>query len=726
MSNESNNNDEDEIKTKTTLYTKEKESTIANNNYNSNSPERKVRINARRLSSLEISKVPSLKEDATDSNNKEKINKETLKKGLLKRITVLPKKKKGKKKKKKEPEPVLLTEVKQPVTPKKVEEEKKESITHKYLREKLEKFNFSKNLQIGINSGFDKINLNIKENIVDNFNIKGKKVNLQDILNKQKKISELNIKNGININLNKESILRLKHLKDNEKNIQNKLFKIEQKEKLMESEEPLKNDIVTLNVRKNNLKKINSMKNQLLTQLKYNTSIISETIDKEKNVNRNLLIQNYNNHTNKNEIGSYTKHFSLSEDQEKYNRYLIKKQKEEKLKREKIQNELKKSNSKKSKEIKLTEQKLLEKQKEHLIELKKKEKEFFDKLKEKNNIILEKSIKNIDKSIKKQEKDYLFYQVKQRFEINEKKLVDKVNLIKKDSLVTKKELEELATKRNERKKILEEDLSERKLNLIKMWQHRSQNLPIYKHPLVNVLEDEHLDKLEDQQEKQEQKEKNKQIKLHYQPPKVKIDLNLKQQREKKILMSHKDSVTQTEVQNKNRFLKNLNFMANIIEAAKEENKEKKNLNLKTEKNIELNKNKKIRLIRSLDSKENKNKKKHNYQLHPKPDKPIDYLKEIMKEKKGNKNKEIKEQGVGGMLIELKDDNTIKGRNQIIETFDMIKSKTYAIDQKVNEKKEVMKVKGGYINNTNIGDEVGNLLIESIQTKLSLLNKLKGK
>ena len=108
-----------------------------------------------------------------------------------------------------------------------------------------------------------------------------------------------------------------------------------------------------------------------------------------------------------------------------------------------------------------------------------------------------------------------------------------------------------------------------------MWQHRSQNLPIYKHPLVNVLEDEHLDKLEDQQEKQEQKEKNKQIKLNYQPPKVKIDLNLKQQREKKILMSHKDSVTQTEVQNKNRFLKNLNFMANIIEAAKEENKEKK-------------------------------------------------------------------------------------------------------------------------------------------------------
>ena len=73
-----------------------------------------------------------------------------------------------------------------------------------------------------------------------------------------------------------------------------------------------------------------------------------------------------------------------------------------------------------------------------------------------------------------------------------------------------------------------------------------------------------------------------------------------------------------------------------------------------------------------------------------------------------------------------DNNTIKGRNQILDTLDMIKSKTDAIEQKVIEKKDIMKIKGGYINNTNIGDEVGNLLIESIQTKISLLNKLKGK
>ena len=719
MSNENNNNDDEDLQTKTISNLKDKE--ILKVSYNLNPVNKN---NKKRISNLEISKKMPILED-TDSASPEKTSKE-LKKNLTKRTKTAKKKKK---KKKKEAEPVLLTEVKPELIPKKVEEEKKESIEHKFLREKLEKLNFSKGLRIGIDSGFEKINMNIRENIENNFNIRDKKINLDNIINKNnKKNIELNTgKNGILYNINKESILRLKHLKQNEKNIKKKLDKIEESQKMLESEEPIKNDKVNINVRNNNLKKINSMKNELLVKLRYNSSIISEVIDKDKNINRNLLIQNYNNHTNKTETG-YTKHFSLSEDQEKFNKYLLKKQEKEKLQREKIQNALKRSNSKKSKEIELNEQKILERQKEHLNELKKKEKDFFNKLKEKNNLLFEKSIKNIDKNLKRQTKDYLFYQVKQKFETKEKKLVDKVNMIKKDSLVTKEELEELANKRNERKKILEEGLSERKLNLIKMWQQRSQKLPIYKHPVVNILEDEELDVMEDEQEKQEQKEKNEISKKTFQPPKVKINKELKRLREKKLLMSNKDSVTQTEIQNKKRFMKNLDFMANIIEAAKEENLEKNKLknnkNIKTEKNNET-KNK-IRITKSLDS--NDNKKKHNYLLHPKPEKPIDYLKEIFKGKKGNKLiKEKKEQGVGEIMADLNEEsNTIKGRNQIMDTLDMIKSKTSAIEQKVTEKKDIMKVKGGYINNTNIGDEVGNLLIESIQTKLSLLNKLKGK
>ena len=717
MSNENIINDDEESIAKVSIYLKDQD-TNKNNNIISSPEKKPKKVRQRRFSNLDNLRPSISIEDKNDPNNIEKIKK-NLKRGLTKRVPKL-KKKKGKASKKKLPQPVILTEVKPEQIPKKIEE-KKESVTHKYLREKLEKLNFSKNMQTGINSGFDKINEDIKDNLVDNFNIKDKKINLEKIINDKKKFPELNLgKSGITYNLTKESILRLKHLKVNERNIKTKINKIEENEKLIESEEPIKNDVVSKNLRNNNLKKINSMKNELLYKLKYNSSIISEVIEKDKTINRNLLIQNYNNHSNKSELESFTKHFSLSEDQEKFNRYLLKKQKEENLKREKIQNELKMLNIKKSKEIELNEKTTLERQKEHLNELKKKEKEFLNKLKEKNNLLLEKSIKNIDKTQKKQTKDYLFYQVKKRFENDEKKLVDKVNMVKKDSLVTKKELQELAERRNERKKILEEGLTERKLNLIKMWHYRSQKLPIYKHPLVNVLEDEKMDVFEEEQEKQEKKENNEKSKKNFQPPKVKIDLQLKQIREKRILMSHKDSVTETENNNKKRFLKNLDFMANIIEAAKEENLEKiknnKSRNIKTENN-------KNKITKSLESSEIK--KKFNYQLHPKPEKPIDYLKEIMKGKKGNQ-KEKKEQGVGEMLAELNEDNKIKGRNQIIDTVDMIKSKTNAIDQKVSERKEYMKVKGGYINNTNIGDEVGNLLIESIQTKLSLLNKLKGK
>ena len=724
MSNENNINDDEEMKTKTTLSRKEQESN--KNTNNANSTEKNKKILRRRFSNLYNGRASLLIEDPTESNNFEKMKKD-LKRGLTKRVPN-SKRKKGKKSKKNvKQEPVLLTEVKQQVP--KIEE-KKESVTHKFLREKLEKLNFSKNLQTGINSGFDKINLDIKDNLVDKINIKDKKINLETIINNKRKIPELNLgKNGITYNLNKQSILRLKHLKADEKYIKKRLNKIEESEKLIKSEEPIKNDVIALNIRNNNLKKYSSMKNELLFKLKYNSSIISDVLDKDKVLNRNLLMQNYNNHTNNIELDNFSKQFSLSEDQEKFNKYLIKKQQEEQLKREQFQNELKKSSEKKTKEIELNEKKIWEKQKEHINELKKKEKEFLNKLKEKNNLILEKSIKNIDKSQRRQTKDYLFYQVKQRFDNNEKKLIDKVNMIKKDSLVTKEELDDLANKRNERKKILEENVEERKIKLIKMWKERNKQLPLYKHPVLGMIEDEKLDIMEDEQEKQEQKENNERIKKNYQPPKVKIDLQLKQIVEKRINMSHKDKVMETEINNKNRLMKNLNFMANIIEVAKEENlaknkSVKKSRNIKTEKEKEKEKKDKIKIAKSLDSSENK--KRFNYHLHPKPEKPIDYLKEIMKGKKGNQKGEKKEQGVGEMLAELSDDNKINGRNQIIDTLDMIKSKTDAIDQKVSEKKEVMKVKGGYINNTNIGDEVGDLLIESIQTKLSLLNKLKGK
>ena len=256
-----------------------------------------------------------------------------------------------------------------------------------------------------------------------------------------------------------------------------------------------------------------------------------------------------------------------------------------------------------------------------------------------------------------------------------------------------------------------------------MWKERSQTLPVYKHPIVDTLEDEEFDLLDEEEEKKEKKAKNELEKRNYRPPKVKIDKNLKNIRENRNIKTNKDSVTQTEINNKNRLLKNLDFMANIIEAAKEENIElKKNIKIKMndlkEKERLINSVKKINNLKSLEI--NENKIKHNFKLLPKPDKPIDYLKEIIKQKKNKNQKNKIDTGVGNIFSEIKPEE-----NNIIETLNMVKSINNSIDRKVLEKKEALKIKGGYINNTKLGDEVGNLLIESIQNKLSLLNKLNG-
>ena len=758
MSDENNNNETPKSKTNISPNEQDNITTITNadNKINSkyNSPGRKSNKNLV-INLLSLDRKPSTKTFndlvESESTKTEGTLKDLIKMNNLKNKTLNRKKrKKGKKGKKVEQkeseknESILLTEVK------KVIKKKEETESHKFLKQKLENLNFSKNLQMAINLGFEKAKKTIKEDLVDKYNINENKKNTFEQLMPNKSKSKNNLKLDINLSqkgikykTDKETIKRLKNLKNDEKAIKIKLNKIKENHKLIDEELPIKSDIISTNNRKSNLKKIVSMKNDLLSQLKYNSTKISDILDSNRTINRQLLIKNYfspvrhisRNSNNNNDLlpDNLSKHFCLSEDQERFNKHLQQIQKEEKIKREKMEKDLKISSEKKSREIELKESKKLQRQKIYLEELKNKEKQFFNKLKEKNDLIMEKSIKFKDEKNPKKKKDYLFYQFQKKFENNEKKLIDKVNMMKKDSLVTKKELEELANKREEQKKILEEGLNERKLKLIKMWKERSQTLPVYKHPIVDMLEDEEYDLLEEEEDKKEKKEKNKKEKKNYQPPKVNIDMNLKKIRESRNIKTNKESVAKTENNNKMRLLKNLDFMANIIESAKEENLERKKLKINKigdkikdkEKNDKLsniiNNNKNSKSIDIIES-----KIRHNYKLHPKPEKPIDYLKEILKDKKIN-NKNKKDIGVGNILADLEKERKNKSNNnQIMETFNMVKSLNNAIDKKVSEKKEFLKVKGGYLNNTKLGDEVGNLLIESIQNKLSLLKQLNGK
>ena len=107
-------------------------------------------------------------------------------------------------------------------------------------------------------------------------------------------------------------------------------------------------------------------------------------------------------------------------------------------------------------------------------------------------------------------------------------------------------------------------------------------------------------------------------------------------------------------------------------------------------------------------------------LHPKPIKPIDYLQE-MRDKR-NISPELEKQKTANFDDLFKGD--MKNEN-IFESLEVAKIRTNNIDKKVERKKEIMNTNGGYLKNPYLAGEIGDLLVESIQAKLKIMNKLNG-
>ena len=136
-----------------------------------------------------------------------------------------------------------------------------------------------------------------------------------------------------------------------------------------------------------------------------------------------------------------------------------------------------------------------------------KEKELFLKRKKKIDNIMEKSKKYIKEKSNKTENDYRYFKYKEKYENDEKKLIDKIKMIKKDPLVTKEELEELVNKIKEQKKLLQIDNEKKKKNLKELWTCRSQTLPTYRHPIIDIIKEE-KNKIKEEKKIEEKKKKN--------------------------------------------------------------------------------------------------------------------------------------------------------------------------------------------------------------------------
>ena len=105
-------------------------------------------------------------------------------------------------------------------------------------------------------------------------------------------------------------------------------------------------------------------------------------------------------------------------------------------------------------------------------------------------------------------------------------------------------------------------------------------------------------------------------------------------------------------------------------------------------------------------------------LHPKPERLPNYLQEFIdkREKEGHKIRRRKRINFNSTHIQTGD---------LMENIKLFKIQSDALDKEVQQKEEFLKLNGGYQNNIKIGDEVSNLLIDSIQNKLDAINKLNS-
>ena len=559
-----------------------------------------------------------------------------------------------------------------------------------------------KKIQLGIQSSF-KI---ITEDLLGNINIiKKKKINIEDLLKKNNDNSD---KKDNNFSLSKENISRINSLNYDNNIIEKELSKVIENKKMIKNySSMIENDIIKLNINNNKLDNIKIKEDNLLNKLKINKLKIQSLIEENKNINKRQMIYKYPNNNscislNKNNYKSRNKnlkleikpYYSLNEEQKKNNHQLKILDKERIKVRENFEKNLKESKDKKIKKLDLQEKQKLILKKKYLEKIKNNEKEFLKSIKHKNDLILENSIKYINK-IPKKEKDYLFNNLKEKFENKEKKLIDKRNMMKKDSLLTKKELNELSNKIMEQKKILEKDLENRKEKMKKMWKERSQNLPLYRSPVVHILKEEENEKIENEAEKKKKKELNNKEKHNYKPPKVKVSIKLKEIRESRNLKTTKKSLMKTEINNKKKLLDD-DQICGISDSPR---------------------------IKAYKIQNVSNIKSTLKQISSKPDKPIDYL-QILKNKRNKRNESIsKNEEFDKMLYDFEEDNLNKNKkSNILDEFEKVRIKCEKIENKISEKKVFLKLNGGLNLNPMLGDEIGNLLIESMKNKLKLLKK----
>ena len=575
---------------------------------------------------------------------------------------------------------------------------KVESKSNQLLKEKLSNIDINIKALNGINKSMEKQIKNIEKDILEN----------QILITEPKRVIKINSKKTDKITNfeDKAKLKTIKGLNDSKNYLNSKLQQILLNEKYLKNEGNIENinlsdkyvSLVDQNIYENKKIILENKKEQLITKI----SQIEEDL-KTLSLSGDEL-------SRRNRIKHYLQNF---EKDKKIIESRAKKYYQESIERNKrIENDLNKKYDKMKKEYE-----------EKKAEEKAKQIETLKKMKEKEKLILEKRTKENDekynkykpylsRKMKENIKDYLFIKKEETYKNEEQKLVEKENLRRKEKMkIDFNEINDFGKNVNEHIEKTKTEQNERKKKLLSEWKERKSSLPNYTLNLnrnKGETEEENTEKENEMQTLREKKEKMKifayDIKNNKQPE---INLKLKNKR-MLLIQSLENPKLAAKLSHKLLFQKYKRFS----DEANKESNNNKNLN-KVKKEIKLN--------NSLSPKRSKQKL---FPLHPKSKTRIDYLTEMIT-KKEKKKSLSNEKDLNEDFNKEKWNKEINDKNgNVIENIDYIKQQAKLIDNKVKQKGQYLKLTGGVENNPEVGNEMSELIIDSIGAKLTILNVYK--
>ena len=590
-------------------------------------------------------------------------------------------------------------------------EENKQNIITKpretYLKEKLSRIETNTNLISNIKN---ELNGQIKS-VADDDNIL-----ITEIPTDINKFIQKRGLTNLSIDFNdKIKYKQLKALKKEKETLQNKLKKEEQNEKLLKDEGFLslksgakEETMFDKGIKEHELKTVEKK----IKNLKDN---IQETDDKIY-----AIIQQIEPMTMKEKRKLYLENFERERQiaETRAKKYF----REAKNRNKRIQNDINQLMEKRKKEIEMKDKEAEKERMEIIQKFREQEKAIEQKRSKKNIEILMKYKPFLDKNLEIKTSEYRYKKILEKYNGQEKQFLNKAKEQRHKLYNSDKydEINEFQKKVDQKKEKDDQEREVKRKEMLENWKSMKSSLP--KCNFESIAEKE-------QKRKEEEEKKKQQIhalrveKVNYgdkirEKRSPEISDHLKNQREKIIKALEEPKSAQI------KYTLNKQKNKRIIIKKKDNSKPSKyKWKLKLEDST------------SLDDEINNNliKKPKKICLVTIPrtssvvkEKKVDYLREIIAEKEKKRVKSSEKDNEDN--IKIKEEKWEKAINNNKGTFmqniNDVKDKVNSLEKEAEMQEKLLKLNGGVGNNPKIGKKVSNLIIDSIEAKLKILNQLK--